>query len=95
MKKIVFLFLGLISIGCGSNIKENHEKNNLKQSNSSGSTDLILQKTMEKNDDITIGLICIDGEEYAFMKIGYSERGGIGLEKTENECNVQTKHDSD
>ena len=89
MKKLVFLLLGLILTGCESDL------NGSKQSVPPGSTSLILQKTVEKNDDITVGLVCIDGEEYAFMRIGYSERGGVGLEKTENECEIQTKSSSD
>ncbi len=92
MKKLVFLLLGLILTGCDSDIKRKHSS---KQPMSSGSTNLILQKTVDESEDITVGLICIDGEEYAFMKIGYSERGGVGLEKTENECKIQTKSDSD
>lgn len=95
MKKLVYLLLGLILTGCNSDINRKHESSSLKQSSSSGSTNLILQKKIEKSDDITIGLICIDGEEYAFMRIGYSERGGVGLEKTENECEIQTKSSSD
>jgi len=91
MRKLALFFIGLVLIGCEPNVTNKYERNNFKQS--SGSTDLILQKTMEKNEDITIGLICIDGEEYAFMRIGYSERGGVGLEKTENECKTQTKSD--
>jgi len=92
MRRLILFFAGLFLIGCEPNVTKKYERNNLNQS--SGSTDLILQKTMEKNEDITIGLICIDGEEYAFMKIGYSERGGVGLEKTENECKTQTKRDA-
>jgi len=79
-------------MGCEPNVTKKYEGNNFKQS--SGSTNLVLQKTMEKNEDIITGLICIDGKEYAFMKIGYSERGGVGLEKTENECETQTKRDT-
>ena len=91
MKKLVYLLLALVLTGCESDIKRKYGS---KQSVSSGTTNLILQKTVDKNDDITVGLICIDGEEYAFMKIGYSERGGVGLEKTENECKTQTKTSS-
>jgi len=92
MRRLILFFAGLFLIGCEPNVTKNYERNNLKQS--SGSTNLLLQKKIEKKEDITIGLVCINGGEYAFMKIGYSERGGVGLEKTENECETQTKRDT-